>query len=95
MHANAGPSRACAVVSQLGSLLLVALDVVDQRSEYSKATSIMVLSQTYYVVVDVDPSHAFTAASGRARSASSYVPDQDADNGGARYGRDECNYSCS
>ena len=38
---------------QLGSLLLVALDVVDQRSDFSKATSIMVLSQTYYVVVDV------------------------------------------
>jgi hypothetical protein len=34
---------------------LVALDVVDQRSDFGRATSIMVLSQTYYLEVEVDP----------------------------------------
>lgn len=40
-------------IVQLGSLLLVALDVADQRCDFGRATSIMVLSQTYYVLADM------------------------------------------
>lgn len=68
----------------LGSLLLVALDVVDQRSEFGFATSLMVLSQTYYLEVEVDPLQAMTATKGRWRSASTIVQDIDSDESSSR-----------
>jgi hypothetical protein len=59
---------------QLGSLLLVALDVVDQRSDFTRATSIMVLSQTYYVEVEVDPSAALAQSSKGTPAAYGLTP---------------------
>jgi hypothetical protein len=60
------------LVAQLGSLLLVALDVLDQRSDFALAKSIMVISQTFYMHSTPDGALCCRAALRRGRRSHSH-----------------------